>query len=220
MTELIVVRHGVTEPNLRFDLVGWTDPDLHELGMQQAWFAALALQSESLTCAYTSSLKRARQTLDAILTHHTGLSMIASAAFQEIHMGELDGLSSFSAYETHQEILDAALDPMSTDFRWPAGESLIDVHERFLTGLQEVVTAQPDGTVCLVTHGGPIGLWLAHCDHAPLGSFRGYQPAHGSISRIRIGHHPTDIEVVSFNECDHLPAFLSEQIRILQNPIV
>lgn len=204
MTELLLIRHAVTEANLRYDFVGWSDPSLHDKGHLQAAATARALAREAFTAVVSSSSLRAIETADAICQFHPGAIRIHSPLLREIHMGEFDGLSSFAVYEQHPEIVDALLDEENTEAAWPKGEGYQAVLQRFGSGLQEILVEFPHEKICLVTHGGPIGIWMASVNQMPLSYFRRYQPAHASISRILCHGNPQQIEVISWNEQGHL----------------
>src|SRR5579872_5897423 len=74
---LVLVRHGQSDWNLKNLFTGWKDPDLTELGVQEAKDAGRKLKAKGLQfdVAFTSVLTRAQHTLDLILNElgQTGL---------------------------------------------------------------------------------------------------------------------------------------------------
>ena len=66
---LVLVRHGQSEWNLKNLFTGWKDPDLTELGIEEAKTGAKALKDAGLKfdVAFTSVLIRAQRTLDLIM---------------------------------------------------------------------------------------------------------------------------------------------------------
>ena len=66
---LVLVRHGESEWNKLNLFTGWRDPDLSELGIDEARRAGRALKKEALVfdIAFTSALIRAQHTLSLIL---------------------------------------------------------------------------------------------------------------------------------------------------------
>ena len=66
---LVLVRHGQSEWNLKNLFTGWRDPDLTELGIQEAEIGGKALADAGLKfdIAFTSVLKRAQDTLRIVL---------------------------------------------------------------------------------------------------------------------------------------------------------
>lgn len=69
MKKLILVRHGESEWNKLNLFTGWTDVDLTENGMKEAYEAGKLLKAEGYrpTYCFTSYLKRAVKTLNQIL---------------------------------------------------------------------------------------------------------------------------------------------------------
>ena len=66
---LVLVRHGQSEWNLKNLFTGWRDPDLTEIGIQEAEIGGQALADAGLKfdIAFTSVLKRAQDTLKIVL---------------------------------------------------------------------------------------------------------------------------------------------------------
>ena len=69
MKTLILVRHGESAWNKLNLFTGWTDVDLTEAGMQEAWEAGKLLVAEGYRpeLCFTSYLKRAVKTLNQML---------------------------------------------------------------------------------------------------------------------------------------------------------
>lgn len=66
MANLILVRHGESEWNEKGLWTGWTDIGLSDKGIEEARNAGKKLKGFQIDFAYTSPLKRAKQTLDEI----------------------------------------------------------------------------------------------------------------------------------------------------------
>ena len=67
--KLVLLRHGESEWNLENRFTGWTDVDLSDNGRKEALSAGKALLDGGydFDICYTSYLKRAIHTLDAVL---------------------------------------------------------------------------------------------------------------------------------------------------------
>lgn len=63
---LFLLRHGQDLDNARSLINGWRDGPLSELGKTQALASAEELRSASISCIYTSPLRRAHQTASII----------------------------------------------------------------------------------------------------------------------------------------------------------
>ncbi len=97
MIKLVVIRHGQSEWNLANKFTGWTNVELSENGVKEAKAAGLLLKEKgfSFDLAFTSSLKRAQNTLAYVL-EQLGLSDIEirrSYLLNERHYGALQGLN-------------------------------------------------------------------------------------------------------------------------------
>ena len=254
--KLWFVRHAVTLENLHYILLGHTDPTLHPFGVKQAQHLGRRLARERLSVIATSPLCRAVQTAQAIQqaqsraldanTVTKGLSpssgvdahplspMIQVAqGLREINLGIVDGMSSFKAYDTHTEWLNQALDASTQDFAFPNGELRSAALHRFETALAQVMrdaksglSNQANAHPCLVTHGGMIGLWLAHQQGLPLGRFREFQPRHASLTLVEVGWQTKRVidnakalelrNILMFSDTSHLPKDLQGAIQKFQ----
>ena len=211
MTTLILVRHGVTDENLNYTLIGRTDPPLNAYGAAQARAAAKALSSTRFDAIVSSPLLRCMSTAEPIAAMHPASKIEALGSLTEIDLGIVDGLSSFVAYDKYRKLIDLALDATLPDFKFPNGESRSQALRRFNNAIYQLVHAHPTGTVCVVTHGGPLGLWLARQRGESLGRFRRWQPAHASITRVVWLEGVA--RIVSYNETGHLPEQLQRAIQ-------
>lgn len=97
MMKLVLVRHGESEWNKLNLFTGWTDVDLSDKGRQEAATAGKLLKDEGydFDVAYTSYLKRAIHTLNAILDEMdlNWIPVNKSWKLNERHYGALQGLN-------------------------------------------------------------------------------------------------------------------------------
>ncbi|KQT61631.1 phosphoglyceromutase [Methylobacterium sp. Leaf456] len=132
---LVLARHGQSEWNLKKLFTGWRDPDLTELGVEEARTAGrwLKAQGSQFDVAFTSNLKRAQNTCALILESmgQSGLETIRSEALNERDYGDLAGLNKDDARERWG---DAQVHEWrrSYDVPPPGGESLKDTAARVL----------------------------------------------------------------------------------------
>jgi 2,3-bisphosphoglycerate-dependent phosphoglycerate mutase len=78
---LVLVRHGQSEWNLKNLFTGWRDPDLTELGVEEAKRAGKALKAKKIRpdVAFTSVLQRAQKTNALISTNSASRASRPSA---------------------------------------------------------------------------------------------------------------------------------------------
>jgi len=107
MYKLVLVRHGQSTWNLENRFTGWTDVDLTELGMQEAYEAGKLLREGGydFDVAYTSVLKRAIKTLNIVQDEMKleWLPVIRAWQLNERHYGSLQGLNKSEMAEKFGE---------------------------------------------------------------------------------------------------------------------
>ncbi|AKI02617.1 phosphoglycerate mutase [Hoeflea sp. IMCC20628] len=130
---LVLVRHGQSEWNLKNLFTGWKDPDLTELGIEEAKTGAQAIKDTGLKfdVAFTSVLIRAQHTLDLIMEGigQTDLPVIRDEALNERDYGDLAGLNKDDARKKWGEE-QVHIWRRSYDVPPPGGESLRDTGAR------------------------------------------------------------------------------------------
>ncbi|MBB4567777.1 2,3-bisphosphoglycerate-dependent phosphoglycerate mutase [Rhizobium leucaenae] len=130
---LVLVRHGQSDWNLKNLFTGWKDPDLTELGIEEARTGGKALADYGIKydVAFTSALTRAQHTLKIILDEvgQPGLETIRDQALNERDYGDLSGLNKDDARAKWGEE-QVHVWRRSYDVPPPGGESLRDTGAR------------------------------------------------------------------------------------------
>ncbi|MEH3119524.1 MAG: 2,3-bisphosphoglycerate-dependent phosphoglycerate mutase [Methylorubrum populi] len=132
---LVLARHGQSEWNLKKLFTGWRDPELTDLGVEEARQAGRWLEGQGtrFDVAFTSNLRRAQNTCTLILEAmgQSGLETIRNEALNERDYGDLSGLNKDDARERWG---DAQVHEWrrSYDVPPPGGESLKDTAARVL----------------------------------------------------------------------------------------
>ncbi|WP_439614739.1 2,3-bisphosphoglycerate-dependent phosphoglycerate mutase [Shinella sp.] len=130
---LVLVRHGQSEWNLKNLFTGWRDPDLTELGIEEAKTGGKAVAETGIKfdIAFTSDLSRAQKTLTLILDAigQQGLETIRDQALNERDYGDLSGLNKDDARAKWGEE-QVHIWRRSYDIPPPGGESLRDTGAR------------------------------------------------------------------------------------------
>ena len=147
--EIFLVRHGETAWNINQVFRGRIDVALNETGLKQAELLARYLDGLKLDAIYSSPLKRALQTAEAI-AKRSKLKVVIEAGITDLDFGKWQGLS-------HQEVSDTYRDLYSEwmthpeRVRMPDGESLTEVRERAAAVVNDLTAKQLDRAV-LVSH--------------------------------------------------------------------
>jgi probable phosphoglycerate mutase len=155
-TRLLVVRHGQSTWNAEGRWQGHADPPLSKLGEAQARAGAAAVAELGITAAFSSDLRRARQT--AGLLAPPSLEVAVVPMLRERTVGEWEGL-------TRDEI-DAQFPGMRESYQHPPGfETDEQLLARVHPALVALAAGLDDGAVALVVaHGGVIRSLERHLD--------------------------------------------------------
>jgi glucosyl-3-phosphoglycerate phosphatase len=192
---LVMLRHGQTEWNAGSRMQGQLDTDLTDLGRDQAVAAAEVLAKRQPLVIVSSDLRRALDTA-VELGERAGLPVLVDTRLRETHLGDWQGL-------THREVDDLAPGARLAwrdNARWAphGGESRIDVAERSLPLVTELVAEQtdwgaddPDRPVVLVAHGGLIAALTAALLGLPVDNWP-ILGGMGNASWVQLSGHSTD----------------------------
>lgn len=148
---LILVRHGETSYNRHGIIQGSrSDTGLNKQGLDQVELIARAMTALGASAVYTSPLKRALSTAEAIC-RHCGIELFIVPDFVEIDAGELEGMSGLETIQKHGEFWTkwAAGDVTLT---LPGGESLEKVQSRAWAQIEKIMEKHGDETVIVVSH--------------------------------------------------------------------
>lgn len=149
MIEIILVRHGETEWNRQKIFRGRADIELSETGAKQAELLAKYLSQTGVAAIYSSPLKRALKTAEAIASYHR-LDIKTTSGLIDFDYGKWQGLPHQVVKASYQELYAAWLKSPHR-VKMPAGERLDDVTKRAIGVVDEVI-GQHEGTVVLVSH--------------------------------------------------------------------
>jgi len=197
---LVLVRHGETQWNREKRTQGQTDTALTPLGREQAELLARSLRNEELVAAYTSSLKRARETAERIMSFHS-TELVSCDELMELDHGVLEGMSAEEMREQYGSFLDSWL-AAPARLRLPDGETLQELQERTWRFMEHVKGVHQEGTVVAVSHNLALRTILCKVLGMDLNHIRRIRQdvACKNILEFRDDH----IQVVLMNGTDHL----------------
>ena len=135
-TQIIIVRHGQTQWNIRKIRQGHLDSELTDKGVAQARALGQRLARESFTALYSSDLGRALHTARMIAAV-TGHEIVTDERLRERHLGVFQGLSGDEIKDKHPEEyrLHRTLGP---EYVIPGGESVRQQVARNVDCLDEI----------------------------------------------------------------------------------
>jgi broad specificity phosphatase PhoE len=154
--KIIFVRHGESEANLlnEFSNCGLKH-GLTKRGKAQAVALAQQLGALSVARIFSSPLLRAVQTAE-ILSAALSVSYETVDALREYHCGILEGKSDAASWAQYRRVLEDWIIHHRWESRIEGGESFIEIRDRFVPFVEQLVSAYEDSgeTLALVGHGG------------------------------------------------------------------
>ena len=166
---LVLVRHGESHWNRLNMFTGWQDVDLTDEGVAEAHRAGAMLKAEGRhpDLAFTSTLKRAKNTLKFILSEldQDNLSIVQDAALNERDYGDLMGLNKDEARKRWGDE-QVHLWQRSYDIAPPGGESLKDTAARVLPFYEKRIVPElrAGKNVLVVAHGNSLRALVMQLD--------------------------------------------------------
>lgn len=149
MTQIILVRHGETEWNVKEVFRGRIDIELNETGMRQAELLAQHLSNIKIDAIYSGPLRRALTTAEKIAGYHK-LDVVTTPGLIDFNFGEWQGLPRQAVRDRYKKLYAQWLNQPNR-VKMPAGESLDEVRKRAM-GVVDGVIAKYKGSVVLVSH--------------------------------------------------------------------
>lgn len=153
---LYFVRHGESEANLLrvFSNRGLRH-GLTDKGRQQALALAHNLKAIPVAKLFSSPLLRAAQTAE-ILSEELCVPYETTDALREYDCGVLEGKSDSASWQLYYEVFRDWIEHAHWERRIEEGESFLDIRDRFVPFIEQLITAHghlPENVV-LVGHGG------------------------------------------------------------------
>ncbi len=207
ITRICLVRHGETEWNMERRIQGQIDIALNPTGLDQATAVGSWLRNAGIVALYSSDLKRAWATAQAIGAA-LGLSPVAVPEMRERRYGIFEGLTYDEARARFPEGY-AAFARRDADYSFDHGESLKQMAARVTGKLEEIAAAHPRQNVAVVLHGGVLDIVNHFVRGNPLEMPRDFLIPNAGISWIATVDGVWTLE--SWGETGHLePGALDE----------
>lgn len=159
MTNLHLIRHAETDMAGRF--CGHCDPELNERGRRQLPELVNALSGQAIRRVYTSDLRRARQTAEAVATHFGG-ELHVRCGLREIHFGLWEGLS-WSEIELRDPAMARKWVKEYPNSTAPGGESFLQFEMRVHKEIAFLLGEATQDPIAAIGHAGFIRVALMTC---------------------------------------------------------
>lgn len=199
-TTILLVRHGQTPTTGK--LLPGRAPGLHlsETGQAQAEGVARRLADAKITAIYASPLERTRETA-APLAAALGLKVKVDKGLLEADIGDWTGQELKAVAKTPEW---KVVHSYPSGFRFPGGESFVEMQARTVSALDCLRRAHPGETIVAVSHADVIKAAVAHALGTHLDLFQRIVISPCSVTAISYGDGgPT---VLSVNSVDDVNA--------------
>lgn len=183
MTLIFLIRHGHNDWADK-KLAGWT-PGVHlnSNGQKQAEALVERLESIPFEAVYSSPLERTLETA-APLARARGLKVNRQRDVGEVDYGDWQG-KSLKQLSKKKEWTVVQVAPSM--MRFPNGESLREMQNRAVAGVERIAAQHPKGTVAIFSHGDVIKAIVAHFIGMPLDAFQRLMIAPASVTVLSMG---------------------------------
>ncbi len=183
-TVVLLVRHGQTPTTGK--LLPGRAPGLHlsETGQGQAKAVGERLAAvPKITAIYVSPLERTRETA-APLAAALGMKVKVDKGLLEVDIGEWTGLDFKTVRKAPEWKL---VHQYPSGFRFPGGESFVEMQTRMVSTLERLRAAHPGETIVVVSHADTIKAAVAHALGTHLDLFQRIVISPCSVSAVAYG---------------------------------
>lgn len=206
MTTIVAVRHGETTWNRKELMQGWAPAPLTELGREQANQVGDTLVDEyDVDRILSSDLYRTKETTELLL-EHVDAPVTFESAWREHDIGMYQGLPADEMFERFPEYGLGEVGPEAAYEKPESGESLVEVRDRVVERWKDLLSeCDPDETILIVAHGGPIRLILGHVKELEIAeAIMEQSQANSSINEFHYDLETDETEVILENDTEAL----------------
>ncbi|HIS70302.1 MAG TPA: histidine phosphatase family protein [Candidatus Gallacutalibacter stercoravium] len=165
-TRIVLIRHCEAEGNKNRVFQGHTDAQVSENGKKQLELLALRCRNMPFEALYSSPLRRAMETAQAVNRYHN-LPMQICEGLIEINGGVWEGKPWDSFASLYPELTDQWYhEPWL--FAPDQGEPMRHVYDRMRRAVCEIVKANQGKLICAVSHGCAIRNFLCWASGRPV----------------------------------------------------
>ncbi len=187
VTKIYFVRHGETLANKKRLIFGHLDWDLTNKGIKDSYKTSKVLYKEikKVDFIISSPLKRTMHTAEIIAKQFKTKKILTENNLIEKGEGIWEGKNYWEVRENdYKNYLKWLKDPLG--YRPYKGESIKDMNKRIIKFQKSILNNYSGKTLIVVSHAGPIRLFLLNLLKSDLNNFWSIQIKCGSITEINI----------------------------------
>ena len=166
--KLYIVRHGETEWNVIKRFQGQLNTPLTKKGIKKLKETGKELEDVTFEEVYTSELERTVNSAEIILNENRGyknnkLKLKKLAELNEVHFGVWQGLKYEEVFLKYpEEANNYFYNVKNYKAENVKAENLKDALERFLRGINKILSSHKSGNILIVTHGTVFEMFINH----------------------------------------------------------
>jgi alpha-ribazole phosphatase len=181
-TRIYLIRHGQVAGSEVFRYNGQSNVQLTTKGLDQYRMLSERLKDKPISACYTSDLSRCVEGA-RIICSALGISPVPKKELRELSFGDWEGMTWTELEEKFPEAWQARLKDI-VNYRVPGGENLLDLSERVMPVIEEIVEKHCGEEVLVVGHGGINRIILLHSLGAPYTSMFRVEQNFGCLNII------------------------------------
>ena len=207
MTKVYLIRHGKTQWNLgsRYQGANGDSPLLKD-SYREIELLASSLQRIPFEHAYTSPLKRARVTAQALLNHlNPEIPLTIDSRLKEFNLGKMEGMHFEDVAAKWPEVLkNFRHHPDKYDESLVEGESFLEVIARFRAAIEEYCRQYPNGNILVISHGAALNAAINALIGTPLAHLKDRGGLSNTSTTILTTNDDRHFELEKWNDTSYL----------------
>lgn len=207
MTKVYLIRHGKTQWNLESRYQGANgDSPLLKDSYRGIELLASSLQRIPFEHAYTSPLKRARVTAQALLNHlNPEIPLTIDSRLKEFNLGKMEGMHFEDVAAKWPEVLkNFRHHPDKYDESLVEGESFLEVIARFRAAIEEYCRQYPNGNILVISHGAALNAAINALIGTPLAHLKDRGGLSNTSTTILTTNDDRHFELEKWNDTSYL----------------
>ena len=207
MTKVYLIRHGKTQWNLesRYQGANGDSPLLKDSYLEIELLAG-SLQQIPFDHAYTSPLKRARVTAQALLNHlNPEIPLTIDSRLKEFNLGKMEGMHFEDVAAKWPEVLkNFRHHPDKYDESLVEGESFLEVIARFRAAIEEYCRQYPHGNILVISHGAALNAAINALIGTPLAHLKDRGGLSNTSTTVLTTNDGRHFELEKWNDTSYL----------------
>lgn len=214
MTEIYLVRHCEAMGNAKRLFQGSTDCDISEMGKIQLGFLEKRFEKIQLDAIYSSPLKRAFKTAQAI-NGTKNIEIKIDEGLREICGGIYEGKPFRETFLAVPGLADI-WNNHPQNFAPPEGEPMREAYERIFATLSEIIKQNPNKTVACASHGGIIRCLMCRLMFNDIERLSEVPWSENTAVTLLRADENMNFEIVFYNDHSHVPdIYMPKRNRIV-----